>query len=99
MSMPLIEFKQVEYTYPAAQSAALKGVSFTINEGDYVAFVGTSGSGKSTLMSILGLINLPSKGEYLLNQVPVSNLTSSSIHAVKNQGIGFIFQDSQRCAE
>ena len=93
MSTPLIEFREVEFIYPNAKSPALRHINFTVQEGDYAAFHGTSGSGKSTLMSILGLINLPTKGDYLLNGVAVKNLTNESLNAVKNQGIGFIFQN------
>lgn len=93
MSVPLLEFKKVDFHYPNSKEPALKEISFAINEGDYVAFHGTSGSGKSTLMSILGLINFPTSGDYLLSGVSTSNLTRDSVNAVKNQEVGFIFQN------
>jgi len=93
MTSPLIRLNDVSFVYPNAKTPALNNINFTINKGDYVAFLGKSGSGKSTLMSILGLINFPTSGEYLLTDVSVNNLTNDSINTVKNQEIGFVFQN------
>lgn len=93
MDESLIRLEDVCFRYANSQDKALRGINVEIAEGDYVAFCGTSGSGKSTLLSILGLINKPSEGEFWLSGVKTSALTSNSISAVKNQEIGFVFQN------
>lgn len=71
---------------------ALRGIDLTIEAGEYVAILGPSGSGKSTLMNMLGCLDTPSAGTYLLNQKNVSDLDSNELAAIRNQQIGFIFQ-------
>lgn len=71
---------------------ALKSVSLTINKGEFVALMGPSGSGKSTLMNILGCLDTPTKGEYILNGINVSQMTDNQLAEVRNKEIGFVFQ-------
>lgn len=88
-----MRFEKVGYCYPSALSNALNDISFTVSEGDYLAIVGTSGSGKSTLLSIMGLINLPTNGKFLLFDTDVTEITENSKAALKNTEIGLIFQN------
>jgi len=71
---------------------ALKSVSLTINKGEFVALMGPSGSGKSTLMNLLGCLDTPTKGQYVLNGINVSQMTDSELAEVRNKEIGFVFQ-------
>lgn len=71
---------------------ALRGLSVTINEGEFVAIMGTSGSGKSTLMNILGCLDQPSKGRYQLGGVEVKGLQPDQLAEIRNRKIGFVFQ-------
>jgi putative ABC transport system ATP-binding protein len=71
---------------------ALKSVSIKIERGEYVAFMGPSGSGKSTLMNIIGCLDTPSGGQYILNGQDVSNMTDNQLAEVRNKEIGFVFQ-------
>lgn len=71
---------------------ALKSVSIDINRGEYVAFMGPSGSGKSTLMNIIGCLDTPSSGQYVLNNNDVSHLTENELAEIRNKEIGFVFQ-------
>jgi putative ABC transport system ATP-binding protein len=71
---------------------ALKSISISINKGEYVAFMGPSGSGKSTLMNIIGCLDTPSTGTYILNNKDVSDMTESELAETRNKEIGFIFQ-------
>lgn len=93
MIEPLIAFENVTFKYPSNTKNTLEGVNFTVKKGDYIAITGTSGSGKSTLLSILGLMNKPSNGNYLLSGINTQDLTSDSIATVKNREIGFVFQN------
>lgn len=71
---------------------ALDHVSLSVHKGEYVAIIGQSGSGKSTLMNMLGCLDIPSSGEYILNGQNVSHLTDDELSDIRNQEIGFIFQ-------
>ncbi|TAF47354.1 MAG: ABC transporter ATP-binding protein [Sphingobacteriales bacterium] len=90
----LITIKDIgrKYVIGAETIHALKSVSLTINKGEFVALMGPSGSGKSTLMNILGCLDTPSKGEYILNGINVSQMTDSQLAEVRNKEIGFVFQ-------
>src|SRR5690349_3467161 len=74
------------------ETHALSGIHLEINKGEYVSIAGPSGCGKSTLLSILGLLDSPSDGEYLLNGKPVQSLSLSERARIRNREIGFIFQ-------
>ena len=71
---------------------ALKGVSIAIERGEYVAIMGPSGSGKSTLMNLIGCLDTPSKGTYLLNDKEVSQMNDNELARIRNEEIGFVFQ-------
>ena len=71
---------------------ALKGVSISIERGEYVAIMGPSGSGKSTLMNLIGCLDTPSKGTYLLNEKEVSLMNDNELARIRNEEIGFVFQ-------
>lgn len=71
---------------------ALKSIDISINKGEYVAFMGSSGSGKSTLMNIIGCLDTPSSGEYILNGQDVSDLDENELAEIRNKEIGFVFQ-------
>lgn len=75
------------------QVHALKGISFCIQQGEFVSIMGTSGSGKSTLLNILGCLDTPTGGDYLLDGVNVSSLTSNQLATLRNKKIGFVFQN------
>ncbi|RYZ32754.1 MAG: ATP-binding cassette domain-containing protein, partial [Sphingobacteriales bacterium] len=71
---------------------ALRSVTISIIKGEYVAFMGPSGSGKSTLMNIIGCLDTPTSGTYILNGHDVSNMTDNELAEVRNKEIGFVFQ-------
>lgn len=71
---------------------ALKSISINIDRGEYVAFMGPSGSGKSTLMNIIGCLDTPTSGSYILNDNDVSDLTENELAEIRNKEIGFVFQ-------
>lgn len=91
---PLIIIQDIgrKYVIGAEVIHALKSVSLTINKGEFVALMGPSGSGKSTLMNILGCLDTPSKGKYILNGIDVSHMTDNELAEVRNEEIGFVFQ-------
>ncbi len=91
---PLITIKDIgrKYVIGAEVIHALKSVSLTINKGEFVALMGPSGSGKSTLMNILGCLDTPTKGEYILNGINVSHMSDNELAEVRNSEIGFVFQ-------
>jgi putative ABC transport system ATP-binding protein len=90
----LIEVQNLTKTYTMGdvEVQALRGISLTITEGEMVAIMGPSGSGKSTLMNIIGCLDQPSDGAYLLDGVDVGNLNDNQLAAIRNQKIGFVFQ-------
>ncbi len=92
---PLIELVDVTkvYTTGDVQVRALQGVSLTIREGEFVAVMGSSGSGKSTLMNILGCLDRPTAGTYLLAGREVSRMNKNELADVRNQVLGFVFQN------
>ena len=94
MSAPVLDVRDVVKTYGDGDTAvhALRRVSLTVDRGDYVAIMGSSGSGKSTLMNILGCLDIPTSGGYLLDGVDVSRLTDRQLALVRNRRIGFVFQ-------
>lgn len=91
---PLITIKEIGRKYVIGTEVihALKSVSLTINKGEFVALMGPSGSGKSTLMNILGCLDTPTKGQYVLNGIDVSHMTDNELAEVRNEEIGFVFQ-------
>ncbi len=91
---PVIETRNLTRVYGSgdAEVRALDGVSLQVQPGEFVALMGPSGSGKSTLMNILGCLDRPSDGQYLLDGEDVSLLTRSELAEVRNQAIGFVFQ-------
>ena len=91
---PLITINDIGRKYVIGSEVihALKSVSLTINKGEFVALMGPTGSGKSTLMNILGCLDTPSKGEYILNGINVSHMTENDLAEVRNSEIGFVFQ-------
>ena len=92
--MPLIEVKNAIKTYTMGEEVfhALNGVSFSIDEGEFVAIMGTSGSGKSTCMNMLGTLDKPTSGEYYLDSVDVFSLSADELSDIRNNKIGFVFQ-------
>jgi len=92
--MPLIELEDVRHRYRVGEQAvwALNGVSFTVANGEFIAVTGPSGSGKSTLMHILGLLDRPTSGRYLLGGGDVGHLHHDALAAIRNRHIGFVFQ-------
>jgi putative ABC transport system ATP-binding protein len=92
--MPLIQLQNVERHYPAGQGVvrALDGIDLAIGSGEYVAILGASGSGKSTLMGILGCLDTPTRGTYLLDGTDVSHLEDDALAGIRNRKIGFVFQ-------
>ena len=92
--MSLIETKELWKTYEMGTEEvhALRGVSIQIERGEYVAIMGPSGSGKSTLMNLIGCLDTPSKGSYLLNGKQVSQMNDDELARIRNEEIGFVFQ-------
>jgi putative ABC transport system ATP-binding protein len=91
---PVIELRDVSKTYQLGDIAvhALRGVSLQIRRGDYVAIMGHSGSGKSTLMNIIGCLDLPTSGTYLIRGFDIRRLDEDTLSDVRNRFIGFVFQ-------
>jgi putative ABC transport system ATP-binding protein len=94
MAHPVLDVRTVVKTYGAGETAvrALRGLSLVVERGEYVAIMGSSGSGKSTLMNILGCLDVPTSGRYLLDGVDVSRLSDRQLALVRNRRIGFVFQ-------
>lgn len=94
MGKPVIEIRDLKKIYKMGTMLvkALNGVSFDVNHNEYIAIMGPSGSGKSTLMNMLGCLDTPSDGSYILNGSDVSDLDDSELAQVRNREIGFVFQ-------
>jgi len=94
MSKPIIEIKGITRNFPLGNETVyvLKGIDLTINKGEYVALMGPSGSGKSTLMNILGCLDTPTDGSYMLNGKLVSKMHDDELAGIRNTEIGFVFQ-------
>ena len=90
----MIQVEDVHKSYDLGETFvhALRGVSFSIEAGEFVSIMGPSGSGKSTLMNIVGCLDTPSKGTYLLNDKNVGNLDEEQLAGIRNREIGFVFQ-------
>ena len=90
----MIEFKNVYKIYHMGDSEvrAIDGISFTIDKGEFVAIVGQAGSGKSTCMNIIGALDLPSEGEYLLTGLNITRYDEDQLAQIRNRTLGFIFQ-------
>ncbi len=91
---PIIEISNLTRFYQMGETVvkALNGVSFNILENEYIAIMGPSGSGKSTLMNMIGCLDTPSAGEYILNNNRVSEMDDAELAEVRNREIGFVFQ-------
>ena len=92
---PIIELDNIRRDFVVGEEVvhALRGVSFTINEGEFVTIMGTSGSGKSTLLNILGCLDTPTSGEYKLDGTPVRTMSKPQRAILRNRKIGFVFQN------
>lgn len=92
--MKIIETKNISRQYIMGNNTvnALQSISISIDKGEYVAFMGPSGSGKSTLMNIIGCLDTPTSGSYMLNNQLVSEMTENELAEIRNKEIGFVFQ-------
>ncbi|NGP76065.1 ABC transporter ATP-binding protein [Balneolaceae bacterium YR4-1] len=94
MARPIIEIKDLKKIYQmgSTEVKALNGVTFDVMENEYIAIMGPSGSGKSTLMNLIGCLDTPTSGSYILNNQDVSELEDAELAEVRNREIGFVFQ-------
>src|SRR5689334_23428646 len=94
MSRKILELHDVkrEFRMGSEIVRALKGVSFDVHEGEFVTIMGTSGSGKSTLLNILGCLDKPSEGAYMLDGIDVKKMSKNELARFRNSKIGFVFQ-------
>ncbi len=94
MSKQIISTENISKRYIMGSEIidALKSITISINKGEYVAFMGPSGSGKSTLMNIIGCLDTPTGGTYILNGKDVSNMSENELAEIRNKEIGFVFQ-------
>lgn len=94
MNKAVIELQNIKRNFQVGDETvhALRGVSFTIREGEFVTIMGTSGSGKSTLLNTLGCLNTPTSGEYLLDGISVRTMSKPQRAVLRNRKIGFVFQ-------
>ncbi len=90
----MIELEKIDKSYDSGSvtTPVLREISFTVERGEYVAIMGPSGSGKSTLMNLVGALDTPTSGEYILNGTDVSKMDDDRLAEIRNQEIGFIFQ-------
>ena len=95
MNKTVIELHDIRRNFQVGDETvhALRGVSFSIQEGEFVTIMGTSGSGKSTLLNILGCLDTPTSGEYLLDGIPVRTMSKPQRAVLRNRKIGFVFQN------
>ena len=94
----VIELQNIKRDFQVGEETvhALRGVSFTINEGEFVTIMGTSGSGKSTLLNTLGCLDTPTSGEYLLDDISVRTMSKPQRAVLRNRKIGFVGKDDRR---
>lgn len=94
ISTPLVEFRDIYKIYVMGDQEvrAIDGVSFRVYKGEFLAIIGQSGSGKSTCMNIIGCLDVPTSGQYLLNGIDVSKLNDNKLAEIRNEMLGFIFQ-------
>lgn len=94
MAKQILEIKDLKREFRMGDETvrALKGINFTVHAGEFVSIMGSSGSGKSTLLNILGCLDQPSAGEYLIDGLAVKNLSRNALAEIRNRKIGFIFQ-------
>ena len=94
MNKAVIELQNIKRNFQVGDETvhALRGVSFTIREGEFVTIMGTSGSGKSTLLNTLGCLDTPTSGEYLLDGISVRTMSKTQRSVLRNRNIGFVFQ-------
>lgn len=94
MAQPIIDIKGITRDFPLGNETihVLKGIDLTIQKGEYVALMGPSGSGKSTLMNLLGCLDTPTGGSYILNGKDVSKMHDDELAEIRNKEIGFVFQ-------
>ena len=95
MGKTVIELQNIKRNFQVGDETvhALRGVSFTISEGEFVTIMGTSGSGKSTLLNILGCLDTPTSGEYYLDSISVRTMSKPQRAVLRNRKIGFVFQN------
>ncbi|NIP37530.1 MAG: ABC transporter ATP-binding protein [Candidatus Dadabacteria bacterium] len=91
----VIEIKELykDYLLGDVEVKVLRGIDLTVEKGDFLSVMGPSGSGKSTLMNIIGCLDIPTSGQYLLDGTDISRLSSDSLAEIRNSRIGFIFQN------
>lgn len=94
MSNTIIKIDKLRRTFHVGSEDvhALKGISFDVNEGEFVSIMGASGSGKSTLLNVLGCLDKPTSGEYYIDNIAVSERSRSELSTIRNRKIGFVFQ-------
>lgn len=94
MAKPIIDIKGITRDFPLGSEVVkvLKGIDLKINKGEYVALMGPSGSGKSTLMNLLGCLDTPTSGSYILNGKDASQMSDDELAEIRNKEIGFVFQ-------